>query len=105
MNSNTSVPIEDPTHEEIALCAFLAWEKDGRQPGREMNYWLAAETELREARRKKAEAAAKLAAQPWPRSTTTTASVKRPAPSASAKLNTAMKRNSAPATKRAVRAA
>lgn len=54
-----------PTHDEIALHAFLIWEKEGRQPGREQTYWLQAETQLRLTRQQQAEAAAK-AARTWP---------------------------------------
>jgi hypothetical protein len=54
-----------PTHDEIALHAFLIWEKEGRQPGREQTYWLQAEAQLRQTRQQKAEAAAK-AARTWP---------------------------------------
>jgi len=54
-----------PTHDEIALHAFLIWEKDGRQPGREQTYWLQAEAQLRQTRQQQAESAAK-AARTWP---------------------------------------
>lgn len=54
-----------PTHDEIALHAFLIWEKEGRQPGREQTYWLQAEAQLRLTRQQQAEAAAK-AARTWP---------------------------------------
>ncbi|MGV4858613.1 DUF2934 domain-containing protein, partial [Acetobacter senegalensis] len=54
-----------PSHDEIALCAFLIWEKEGRQPGREQTYWLQAEAQLRQTRQQQAEAAAK-SARPWP---------------------------------------
>jgi len=33
----------EPTREEIAMCAFLTWEKNGRQPGRDFDYWLEAD--------------------------------------------------------------
>ena len=59
----TTLVSPEPTHDEIAMCAFLAWEKEGRPAGRETNYWLAAEAELRALRQKKAEAAAALAAK------------------------------------------
>ena len=35
-----------PTPEEIALCAFLIWEREGRPSGREREHWLQAETQL-----------------------------------------------------------
>ena len=56
-----------PSHDEIALCAFLIWEKEGRQPGREQTYWLQAEAQLRQTRQHQAElAAAAKATRPWP---------------------------------------
>ena len=51
----TSPSHQEPTHDEIALSAFLTWEKEGRQPGRELTYWLRAEAEIRSLRQKKAE--------------------------------------------------
>ncbi len=68
----------EPTHDEIAFCAFLLWEKDGSQPGRETHYWLEAETQLRATRLKKAEAAAALAAKPWPPAKRSTKPAKAP---------------------------
>jgi hypothetical protein len=59
----TVAPSAEPTHDEIAMCAFLAWEKEGRLPGRETHYWLSAEAELRALRQKKLEAAASRAAK------------------------------------------
>ena len=59
-----------PNHDEIALCAFLIWEKEGRQPGHEQTYWLQAEAQLRLTRQQKAEAAAK-ATRTWPPQTAT----------------------------------
>ena len=43
MNLMNTVSYHSPTHEEIALHAFLLWEKEGRQDGRSTNYWLEAE--------------------------------------------------------------
>lgn len=57
---------QEPGHDEIALRAFLIWEREGRQPGRETAYWLQAECEIRTAYQKKAEQAAAVAARPWP---------------------------------------
>ena len=57
---------QEPGHDEIALRAFLIWEREGRSPGRETTYWLQAECEIRTAYQKKAEHAAALAARPWP---------------------------------------
>jgi hypothetical protein len=90
---NTTPLLPEPTRDEIALAAFLAWERDGRQPGRELDYWLEAEGQLRLLRLKKAEAAAAQAALPWPRSSGTT-EVKKPA--ATQKLTTAVTRSTAP---------
>lgn len=55
-----------PTHDEIALHAFLIWEKDGRQPGREQSYWLQAEAQLRLTRQQLAERASSQSARTWP---------------------------------------
>jgi len=35
-----------PTPEEIALCAYLIWQKEGRPDGHEKEHWLQAETQL-----------------------------------------------------------
>jgi hypothetical protein len=35
-----------PTPDEIAVCAYLIWEKEGRPAGREKEHWLQAETQL-----------------------------------------------------------
>ena len=35
-----------PTREEIAICAYLIWEKEGRPAGRTIEDWLQAETQL-----------------------------------------------------------
>jgi hypothetical protein len=35
-----------PAEEEIAYCAYLIWEKEGRPSGREREHWLQAETQL-----------------------------------------------------------
>ena len=37
-------------HEEIAQRAKEIWEREGQQPGRDMDYWLQAERELLSAR-------------------------------------------------------
>ena len=37
----------DPTPDEIARCAYLIWEREGRPTGREMQHWLEAEAQLR----------------------------------------------------------
>lgn len=79
----------EPSHEEIALQAFLLWEKEGRQPGREMTYWLQAEAQIRQTRQQQVEAAAKAVRQ-WP-------------PAATSKLATA--RAITPATPKAAKPA
>jgi hypothetical protein len=56
----------EPSRDEIALNAFLAWEREGRQPNRETHYWLQAENSLRAERQSHAIAVAGIAAQPWP---------------------------------------
>ena len=35
-----------PTHDEIAIYAYYLWEADGRQSGRDMDYWLQAKAHL-----------------------------------------------------------
>jgi DUF2934 family protein len=35
-----------PTHDHIALLAYCLWEKGGGKPGRDLDYWLAAEKQL-----------------------------------------------------------
>ena len=37
---------KEPTGDEIALCAYLIWEKEGCPEGREKEHWLQAETQL-----------------------------------------------------------
>ena len=65
-NSETRF-FKEPTHDEIALHAFLAWERDGRPHCSDVNYWLTSESQLRTQRLQLAEAAAaKQAARPWP---------------------------------------
>ena len=63
---NTAPTAHIPTHDEIALCAFLIWEKEGRPPGREQTYWLQAEAQLRLTRQQLAERAASKSARTWP---------------------------------------
>lgn len=38
--------LSKPTQAEIARCAYLIYESRGRQPGRDLEYWLEAETRL-----------------------------------------------------------
>jgi hypothetical protein len=35
-----------PTHEEIAVCAYLIWENEGRPEGRDEEYWYQATVQL-----------------------------------------------------------
>lgn len=91
---------QEPTRDEIATKAFLAWEKDGRQSGRELHYWLLAEATLREQRLAQANAAAEHAAQPWPRRTTSSAPRAAKSAAAAPKPTTTYSRSAAtkPAT-------
>lgn len=45
-------PIAAPRHEltteTIAARAYSLWEKDGRPPGRDLEYWLQAESQLKQ---------------------------------------------------------
>ena len=36
----------EPTVDEIAFCAYLIWEKEGRPEGREREHWHQAHTQL-----------------------------------------------------------
>jgi len=93
--SNTNLFYQEPTHEEVALAAFLQWEREGRPPGREMQYWFQAEAQIRSARLKKAEAAAAEAALPWPRPSGM-ARVKKAVTTGARKLAITVTRNTAP---------
>jgi hypothetical protein len=57
---------DKPTHEEIAQRAYALYEKSGRVPGRDMENWLAAESQLIAARKRETESTstAKPAARP-----------------------------------------
>ena len=49
METTTHTHIElEP--DEIALFSYLAWERDGRPPGKSLDYWLDAERQLRATR-------------------------------------------------------
>ena len=76
--ANTAAHYVEATHDEIALCAFLIWERDGRQPGNEKTYWLQAEAQLRASRQAHAEEVAAKAARPWPPSAGRTQTVSTP---------------------------
>ena len=43
----TNGPPGEPTHDEIALCAYSLWEQQGRPQNQEVATWLQAETQLR----------------------------------------------------------
>ena len=38
--------VNPPTAEQIAICAYLIWEKEGRPQGRELAHWIQAEKQL-----------------------------------------------------------
>jgi hypothetical protein len=40
-------PTMQPTSEQIAVCAYLIWEKQGRPHGRHETHWLQAEKQLK----------------------------------------------------------
>lgn len=44
----TNGPSGEPTHDEIALCAYSLWEEQGHPENREVEIWLQAETQLRQ---------------------------------------------------------
>ena len=54
----------EPTHEEIAVRAYLIWEKTGKPHGREREFWLQAEAELRSERGKLNDSTAVIAVTP-----------------------------------------
>jgi hypothetical protein len=45
-NGPDTTGIHEPTNEEIAVRAYLIWEKNGKPHGRDREYWLQAEAEL-----------------------------------------------------------
>ena len=47
-------PTAGPTPEEIASCAHLVREQEGRPAGRDLDHWLQAEVQLRQNRRQDA---------------------------------------------------
>jgi hypothetical protein len=44
-----TLPVEI-TPEEIGLCAYVIWEREGRPEGHDVDHWLEAEAQLREMR-------------------------------------------------------
>jgi hypothetical protein len=101
---------KEPTHDEIALSAFLAWQKDGRPHGTDFDHWIEAERRLRAQHQKQADAAAAQAAKPWPPTTrnvkakpTTQTTSSKPSLTSNRERATAVK-VTRPATKRTARA-
>ena len=90
---------KEPTHDEVAFSAFLAWERDGRPQSSDLNYWLQAETFLRTQRLKLAAVAAAKAAKPWPPQSRVKSSVKTVTP---VKAKPSAPATKAPAPKAAV---
>jgi hypothetical protein len=43
---NESNEFSTPTKDEIAQCAYLIWEREGRPTGRAKEHWLQAESQL-----------------------------------------------------------
>jgi hypothetical protein len=100
---------KEPTQDEIALQAYLAWERDGRPESSDLNYWLLAETQLRTQRLQLAQAAAAKAARPWPPASRIKAvkaklaakAAKAPAPKAAAPVRAVKKTTPATAARTA----
>lgn len=42
----TGIEIDAPSPEDIAICAYLIWEKEGKPSGRLRVHWLQAEAQL-----------------------------------------------------------
>jgi hypothetical protein len=42
----------EPTHDEIALCAYSLWEQQGRPQNQEVEHWLQAEADYLEVLRR-----------------------------------------------------
>jgi hypothetical protein len=57
------IPISQPSQEKIAAVARQLWEKDGRQDGRDLEYWLKAEKQLSSAKQQVNAPTVNLAAQ------------------------------------------
>jgi hypothetical protein len=52
-SSSIKRPVNAPSHDEIAAVARSIWEQEGRLEGHDLEYWLAAEAQLRQSRAKK----------------------------------------------------
>ena len=46
----TDSPAREPTQDEIALAAYSIWDQAGRAQGRDVEHWLHAEAQFRQAR-------------------------------------------------------
>lgn len=46
MNQEEDNAIPMPTKDEIALCAYLIWEEEGRPPGKATEHWQQANAQL-----------------------------------------------------------
>lgn len=63
---NTRPYFVEPTHDETAFRAFLIWEQEGRESGRELDYWLQAQAQLHAELQARAVVVAEHATKPWP---------------------------------------
>ncbi|MBI5684664.1 MAG: DUF2934 domain-containing protein [Verrucomicrobia bacterium] len=46
MNATPRQQTNSPTAQEIAVCAYAIWEKEGRPNGRAVEHWLQAQAQL-----------------------------------------------------------
>lgn len=46
----TNPPQAEPTHDEIARCAYSLWEQQGRPQNQEAKIWFYAEAQLRQSK-------------------------------------------------------
>jgi len=51
MNATQRQQTNSPSAQEIAICAYAIWEKEGRPRGRDVDHWLQAKTQLEVDRR------------------------------------------------------
>ena len=47
MKKRVTRTLAAPTQDQIAACAHLIWEKEGRPQGQEVEYWYQAEAQLK----------------------------------------------------------
>jgi hypothetical protein len=66
-NVPATAGIHEPTNEEIAVRAYLIWEKNGKPHGQDRAYWLQAEAELQAGYKKLQEAFNATAIVPKPK--------------------------------------